>query len=164
MIEPRSVFFDSLGSKKTDLVICLVPSSCTKWEAYEGIYLYLYGQQPFKHLWLDIADREDLIDFLFGFSGILAFFSVQDCVSCHKSIAYIGHTTTSLSRRFMCHLSDQCAIKNHLSTDNLQEPLRKIMVKNTTILYISYYQKHFAIREALYYVSPTINFTVEMEC
>ena len=71
------------------------------------------------------------------------------CISHNNS--YIGHTTTSLSRRLTCHLSgQQSAILSHLRGHGpLDLPLRKVLVDNTCILYRNSDVKRLMIMEAL---------------
>lgn len=53
-------------------------------------------------------------------------------------------------------ISNQSAIKTFIH--KFQEPFREFSAENTKMLYKSYYQKHSAIREALYNdLSTTIN-------
>lgn len=50
---------------------------------------------------------------------------------------YTGHTTTSLSIRLSLHLSDHRSIRTQLSTHgDLQTPVRKMLMQNTTIILI----------------------------
>ena len=57
-----------------------------------------------------------------------------DCVSKENS-AYVGLTTTTLSRRLTMHLNDSSSIALNLRTHSIpKSKLRKILVENTSII------------------------------
>ena len=86
---------------------------------------------------------------------------LEDCISKDKeSTSYIGYTTTTLSRRLTCHLSQQSSIYKHLTQHNCPPSnFRKIMTDNTNILHSSNNKKKLQIIEAIYIktTQPTIN-------
>ena len=80
--------------------------------------------------------------------------------SCLNS-TYIGQTTTSLSRRLTCHITDKnSSIKIHLDTHDKKDiPLRKILVDSTEIVFQTNDLRRLLVVEALNIKTknPTIN-------
>ena len=78
-----------------------------------------------------------------------------ECIPKNKFNTYIGHTTTTLFCRLTYHLSDTSAIKQQIITKhnspdlNTSSNIRKILTKNTTILYKNNNKKRLQILEAL---------------
>ena len=73
-----------------------------------------------------------------------------------RECTYIGHTTTTLSRRFTYHLSDMSTIKQHTVTkhnkvtDKLKSPdIRKIFTDHTKIIYKSNNKSRLQILKAI---------------
>ena len=58
-----------------------------------------------------------------------------DCVSKEENNAYLGLTTTTLSRQLTMHLNDSSSLPLHLKTHSiLKSKFWKILVENTTII------------------------------
>ena len=71
------------------------------------------------------------------------------CNSHINNSTYIGHTTTSLSRRLTLHKTNKSSIIKHLDTHSTSKNLhRKILVENTRILYINHDIRRLQITEA----------------
>ena len=82
------------------------------------------------------------------------------CNSHINNSTYIGHTTTSLSRRLTCHKTNKSSIIKHLDTHSTSKNLhRKILVENTRILHIDHDVRRLQIAEALLIKekNPSIN-------
>ena len=79
-----------------------------------------------------------------------------DCAT--REVHYIGHTTTSLSRRLTMHLQDG-APKKHFQDHHNTRLTRNILVTNTTILAHCHDRRRLATLETVYIrnTRPTIN-------
>ena len=80
-----------------------------------------------------------------------------DCA--HRyNCCYVGHTTTSLSRRLSMHLQDG-APEKHLRRSHNSELTRKMLVDNTAILARCNNKKKLQVLEAVYIrdIDPSIN-------
>ena len=91
--------------------------------------------------------------------------SLGDCVS-KENNAYVGLTSTTLSRRFTMHLNDSSSIAFHLKTHSIpKSKFRKILVENTTIIAHKIDKLRLQILEALHIKTknpPKIN-TINFE-
>ena len=73
-----------------------------------------------------------------------------DCVS-KENNAYVGLTTTTLSRRLTMHLNDSSYIALHLKTDSFpKSKFQKILVENITIRAHEINKLQLQILEALH--------------
>lgn len=72
--------------------------------------------------------------------------------------SYIGHTTTTLSRRITMHLQEG-APKHHVLTEHQRPLLRNVMVENTSVLTRNSNQRKLKVLEAVYIrdKDPNIN-------
>ena len=67
-----------------------------------------------------------------------------------ESSAYVGLTTTTLSRRLKMHLNDSSSIALHLKTQSIpKSKFCKILIENTTIIAIEINKLRIQILEAL---------------
>ena len=84
-----------------------------------------------------------------------------DCISNVQKSSYIGYTTTTLSRRLTCHLTEHSSIKKHISNIHNcpSSNIRKILIDNTTILATNNNKIKLQILEALFIKNqhPSIN-------
>ena len=82
-----------------------------------------------------------------------------DCIF-KENNAYVGLTTTTLSRRLTMHLNDSSSIALHLETHSIpKSKFRKILVENTTIIAHKINKLRLQILEALHIKAkkPKIN-------
>ena len=82
--------------------------------------------------------------------------STGDCAT--RNVYYIGHTTTSLSRRLTMHLQDG-GPKTHLQDFHGTRLTRDLLTTNTTILAQRHDKRRLAVTETIYIrdMSPVIN-------
>ena len=120
----------------------------------------------FKYVWLNnkgkicfynfakilssfLISRLELVD---EFTKIFprAFGPFIDCVS-KENNAYVGLTTTTLSRRLTMHLNDSSSIALHLETYSIpKSKFRKLLVENPTIIVLEINKLRLQIPEALH--------------
>ena len=88
--------------------------------------------------------------------------SHEDCKL--RNTAYVGHTTTSLSRRLTCHLQSGAPHDHALEAHGTQLT-RNELVNNTTILTKERFQQKLQVKEAVLIkeMSPSLNIQYDFQ-
>ena len=109
-------------------------------------------RQTWKYIITGKGDKEKIVIIFLSLSGCESLYIyIYIYIYSKENSAYVGLTTTTLSRRLTIHLNDSSSIVFHLKNNSIPKyKSRKILVENTTIIAHEIDNLWLQIQEALH--------------